>query len=58
MLNPEIKFRYNVLAVGLDFVFSKITSFESESFGYAGSSNTSTIKTDFTAINLTIGAKF
>ena len=58
MFNPEVKFRYNVLAVGLDFVFSNITSFESEQFRSGTSSYYSTVKTGFTAINLTIGAKF
>lgn len=68
MFNPEIKFRYNVLAIGLDFVFTKVTEY-SDSYDNSGYynpadpyfySNTNDIKrkTGLTTINLTIGAKF
>ena len=62
MINPELKFRYNVLAIGLDFVFSKVIEYGNydEDEGYVGLGMHNLIKreTGLTAINLTIGAKF
>jgi len=71
MVNPEIKFRYNVLAIGLDFVFTNIKEYSDYNDGYYNSgyynpsdpvfynnSNDFRRKTGLTAINLTIGAKF
>jgi len=73
MINPEIKFRYNVLAIGLDFVFSNIKEYsDHDDYYYNEFNNTSDPhfynnsnyrneikrKTGLTAINLTIGAKF
>jgi len=71
MINPELKFRYNVLAIGLDFVFSKVTEYGEYNDYYYNSgyynpndpyyyNNQNEIKrkTGLTAINLTIGAKF
>ena len=46
LFNPEIKFRYNVLAVGFDFVFTNVNDFDI------------TRDTPFSSINFTIGAKF
>ena len=58
MFNPEIKFRYKVLAVGLDMVFSNITDFSEDEY-YNGSYTTYySTKTPFNSINLSIGAKF
>lgn len=70
MFNPEIKFRYNVLAIGLDFVFTKVTeysdTYDNDYYYNNGPNdpifynNTNKIKrkTGLTTINLTIGAKF
>jgi len=63
MINPEIKFRYNVLSIGLDFVFSNVTDYNDYNYYY---NNPDPIyldgyikrKTGLTAINFTIGAKF
>lgn len=73
MFNPEIKFRYNVLAIGLDFVFTKVTEYSdyydndyyySNEFTnpgdplFYGNTNDIKRKIGLTTINLTIGAKF
>jgi hypothetical protein len=66
LINPEIKFRYNVLSIGLDFVFSKVKEYNSDNDGYydynldtyISSNNFLKRKTAFSAINLTFGAKF
>jgi len=69
MINPEIKFRYNILAIGIDFVFSNVTDYRDENYYNHGNSNQTAPlpyyyndgnkpKTGLTAINLTIGAKF
>jgi len=69
MFNPEIKFRYNVLAIGLDFVFTKVTEYSDQTeYNWDGqftsdpafnnSNNNFKRKTGLTTINLTIGAKF
>ena len=65
-INPEIKFRYKVLSIGLDFVFSKVKEFNTDEEGYYDYNSDTYIstniflkrKTPFSAINLTIGAKF
>lgn len=58
LFNPEIKFRYNVLAIGLDFVFTKVMEFDEKEryngFYYENYSR----DTAFSSVNLTIGAKF
>lgn len=46
MINPEVKFRYKVLAVGLDAVISPMKDFDSP------------YKSTFTSFNLSVGAKF
>ncbi len=58
LFNPEIKFRYNVLAVGLDVVFSKVNEYSSEERYNGSYYETYRRDTPFTAINLSIGAKF
>jgi len=69
MLNPELKFRFNVLAIGFDFVFTKAREYgnnDHNSSYYDYNSNTyiytnnTTLrrKIGLTAINLSIGAKF
>jgi len=51
MFNPELKFRYNVLAVGLDMIFTRVNDYDDE-ITVGGN------KIDFSSINLSIGAKF
>lgn len=46
MINPEIKFRYKVLAVGLDMVFSNIKDYDDN------------YNMPMSTINLSVGAKF
>ena len=58
MFNPEVKFRYKVLAVGLDMVFSNVTSYSEDSYFNGSYDVYSTPETSFTSINLSIGAKF
>ena len=62
MINPELKFRYNILSVGLDFVFSRVNDFDGYNDDYIQSNNgiisLGDIDTNFTAINLSFGVKF
>jgi len=68
MINPELKFRYDVLAIGLDFVFSKVNEYSDNYYDggyyntndpyYYNNLNNIERKTGLTAINLSIGAKF
>lgn len=58
LFNPEIKFRYNVLAIGLDFAFSKVTEYTEEEYYNGSYYEHFTRDTPFKSINLTIGAKF
>ncbi|PHS10732.1 MAG: hypothetical protein COA88_00140 [Kordia sp.] len=68
MFNPELKFRFNVLAVGLDFVFTKAREFGDDddydsyydynSNTYINYNDSIKRKVGLTAINLSIGAKF
>lgn len=48
LINPEVKFRFNVLAVGLDFTFSSLKEFDDENNRNFGLS----------AVHLSFGAKF
>ena len=58
VFNPELKFRYNVLAVGLDMIFTKARDYDTEydytTDTYLWNGN----KINFSSINFTIGAKF
>ena len=56
--NPEIKFRYNILAVGLDFVFTNVTEYQNQEHYNGIYYENQTRDTAFNSINLTIGAKF
>lgn len=68
MINPEVKIRYKIFAVGLDFVFTNITEYgytEDNNLYYNTTSghyynvyNSPIKKTGLTAINFTIGVKF
>ena len=74
MINPEIKFRYHILSIGLDFVFSNVKEYSDQTEYnwnghytsdptpldnyYYNSRNRIKRETGLTAINLTIGAKF
>ena len=58
LFNPEIKFRYNVLAIGLDFAFTKVTEYSEEEFFNGFDYEHYTRDTPFSSVNLTIGAKF
>lgn len=58
MFNPEIKFRYNVLAVGLDFVFTKVTEYQDQERDNGFYYENYTRDTSFSSVNLSIGAKF
>ncbi len=58
LFNPEIKFRYNVLAVGLDFVFTNVTEYTEQESYNGFDYEYYTRDTPFSSINFTIGAKF
>lgn len=58
LFNPEIKFRYNVLAIGLDFAFTNVTEFSENEYYNGSYYEYYTRDTPFSSINFTIGAKF
>jgi hypothetical protein len=58
LFNPEIKFRYNVLAIGLDFAFTKVTEYTEQEYYNGFDYEYYTRDTPFSSINFTIGAKF
>lgn len=58
LFNPEIKFRYNVLAVGLDVVFTNVTEYQEQERYNGFYYDNYTRDTPFSSVNLTIGAKF
>jgi hypothetical protein len=57
LFNPEVKFRYNVFAIGLDFAFTKVTEYFEEEYFNGTSYEYYKRDTPFTAINFTFGAK-
>lgn len=58
LFNPEVKFRYNVFAIGLDFAFTKVTEYSEEEYFNGSYYEYYKRDTPFTAINFTFGAKF
>ena len=58
LFNPEIKFRYNVFAIGLDFAFTNVTEFDEKERYNGFYYDNYTRDTPFSSVNLTIGAKF
>lgn len=58
LFNPEIKFRYNVLAVGLDVVFTNVTEYQEQERYNGLYYDNYTRDTPFSSVNLTIGVKF
>lgn len=58
LFNPEIKFRYHVLAIGLDFAFTNVTEFDDQEHYNGFYYEYYTRDTAFSSVNLTIGAKF
>lgn len=65
MINPEIKFRYHILAIGIDFVFSNAINYDDHyNYNYNNSdplfyyNKELRRETSFTAINISVGVKF
>lgn len=57
-LNPEIKFRYNILAVGLDVVLSKINEYSTQEYYNGSYYEYYRRDTPFSAVNISFGVKF
>lgn len=58
LFNPEIKFRYNVFAIGLDLAFTNATEYTEQSYYNGLYDEYYTRDTSFSSINFTVGAKF